>query len=125
MSKNKQRNAKLYLQDIEDSISNISKYTKGLSFKSFADDHKTIDAVVRNLEIIGEAVKNLPKEIKTKHADVPWNEICGMRNKAIHEYWGVDEEILWKTVKDDLPVLGRQIVKIKQESNSNLKKSNT
>lgn len=113
------RNAKLYLQDIEDSISKINEYVKNMSFDDFANDHKTIDAIIRNLEIIGEAVKNLPQEIKTKHKEVPWNEICGMRNKAIHEYWGVDEEILWKTTQDDLPVLEKQIFKIKQDISAN------
>lgn len=113
------RNAKLYLQDIEDSISKINEYAKDMGFENFSNDYKTIDAVIRNLEIIGEAVKNLPQEIKTKHREVPWNEICGMRNKAIHEYWGVDEEILWKTIKDDLPVFEKQILKIKQGMNTN------
>ena len=108
------RDGKLYLQDIGDSISKINKYTDGLDFGAFAIDYKTIDAVVRNLEIIGEAVKNLPQEIKNKHKDVPWNEISGMRNKITHEYWGVDEDILWKTVKDDLPIFEKQIAKIKQ-----------
>lgn len=115
----KSRDAKLYLQDIADSMSKINEYVKDMSFEYFSNDHKTIDAVIRNLEIIGEAVKNLSQDIKTKYADVPWNEICGMRNKAIHEYWGVDEEILWKTIQDDLPVLGKQVLKIKQEISAN------
>lgn len=118
----KSRDAKLYLQDIASSISKINEYVKNMNFDDFANDHKTIDAIIRNLEIVGEAVKNLPKEIKTKHKDVPWNEICGMRNKVIHEYWGVDEEILWKTIQDDLPVLEKQVLKIKQELNTDSRK---
>ena len=108
------RDVKLYLQDILDSISKINEYAGNLDLEAFAVDYKTIDAVVRNLEIIGEAVKNLPQEIKNKHKDVPWNEISGMRNKITHEYWGIDEDILWKTVKDDLPIFEKQIAKIKQ-----------
>lgn len=110
------RDVKLYLQDIADSISKINKYMGDLDPTAFAVDYKTIDAVVRNLEVIGEAVKNLPQEIKTKYTDVPWNEIGGMRNKITHEYWGVDEDVLWKTVKDDLPIFEKQIEKIKKES---------
>ena len=110
------RDVKLYLQDILDSISKINEYTGNLDCEAFAVDYKTIDAVVRNLEIIGEAVKNLPQEIKNKHKDIPWNEISGMRNKITHEYWGVDEDILWKTIKDDLPFFEKQIAKIKKKS---------
>jgi len=71
-----------------------------------------IDAVVRNLSIIGEAVKNIPREIKVKNPDVAWNEIKGMRNKVVHEYFGTDEEILWKTIQDDLPIFKKQIAKL-------------
>ena len=68
-----------------------------------------IDAVVRNLSIIGEAVNNLPEEIKVQSPLIPWEEIIGMRNKVIHEYFGVDEDILWKTIKEDLPIFEQQI----------------
>jgi uncharacterized protein with HEPN domain len=107
------REPHLYLQDIKDSVANIEEYTKDLTFDYFEKDHKTVDAVVRNLSIIGEAVKNLPEEIKLQYPDIPWHEIMGMRNKVIHEYFAVIEDTLWKTIKEDLPVFKEQINSIK------------
>ena len=106
------RGIKLYLEDIKDSIRKIEKYTRSVDFDEFSRDEKLIDAVVRNLSIIGEAVIHIPKEIKAKNTDVAWKEIKGMRNKVVHEYFGIDEEILWKTVQDDLPVFKKQIAKL-------------
>lgn len=106
------RGIKLYIEDVRDSIAKIEKYTSGLNFDSFSKDAKTIDAVVRNLAIIGEAVKNFPDELKSKYPQVPWKEIAGTRNKAIHEYFGVDEDILWETIKKDLPSFKKQISEI-------------
>lgn len=106
------RGIKLYLEDIQSSIRKIERYTRGSNFEKFSRDEQMIDAVVRNLSIIGEAVKNIPKEIKAKNPDVAWNEIKGMRNKVVHEYFGIDEEILWKTIKDDLPIFKKQIAKL-------------
>lgn len=100
---------KLYLEDISNSISNIEDYTKGLSFVNFSNDKKTIDAVVRNLEIIGEAARNIGEGFTESHSELPWSEMVGMRNKVIHEYIAVDVEILWKTLKEDLPKLKDQI----------------
>lgn len=109
------RNVILYLQDIKDSIQKIEAYTKELSLDNFINDEKTIDAVVRNIEIIGEAANNLPLELKNKYSDVPWAEIIGARNKMIHEYFGVDIEILWKTVQNDIPKLKKEIKKIESK----------
>lgn len=106
------RRAKLYLDDINDSISKIEGYIIGLDFEKFSGDFKTIDAVVRNLEIIGEAVNNLPEEIKSQNPEISWKEAVGMRNKILHEYFGVDESILWKTITEDLPIFKEQIVKL-------------
>ena len=106
------RGIKLYLKDISDSIKKIEKYIKGLNFDTFVKDTKTIDAVVRNLSIIGEAVKNFPNKLKSEYPQVPWKEITGTRDKAIHEYFGIDEDILWKTIKDDLPPFKKQISEI-------------
>lgn len=106
------REAKLYLEDIKNSIEKIEKYTKSLTFKKFVKDFKTIDAVVRNLSIIGEAVNNMPQEIKDQRPDIPWDEIIGMRNKVIHEYFGIDEDILWATIKNDLPYFKEQILEL-------------
>lgn len=106
------RESELYLQDILISIQRIEEYTKGLSSKDFEADWKTVDAVVRNLEIIGEAAKNMPEEIIEKYPEIPWNSMVSMRNKVIHEYFGVDVEILWKTIYEDLPLLKEEIGKI-------------
>jgi uncharacterized protein with HEPN domain len=75
-------------------------------------DQKTIDAVVRNLEIIGEAAANTPDNIQEQFSDVPWYKMKGMRNILIHEYFGLDNEVLWKTVQEDLPLLKRKIQKL-------------
>lgn len=80
---------------------------------AFKNDPKTIDAVTRNIEVIGEAAKHIPSEIRLKHVEIPWKEIIGTRSKVIHEYFGVDEEILWKTVQEDLPLLKKQMREIK------------
>ena len=72
-------------------------------------DEKTIDSVIRNLEIIGEAARSIPDDFKVQHPDIPWDEMIGMRNKVIHEYFGVDHEIVWKTVTDDLPTLKKML----------------
>ncbi len=109
------RDFHLYLGDIQDSISKIETYVRGLDFEEFTKDMKTVDAVVRNLSIIGEAVKNLPDSFKAKYADVPWGEITGMRNKVNHEYFGIDEEILWQTIKSDLPPLKKQIQNLMEQ----------
>lgn len=106
------RKAKLYIEDIKNSIGKIEEYTKGLGFDEFVKDAMIIDAVVRNLTIIGEAARNIPEEIKSENPDIAWTEAIGMRNKATHEYFGVDEDILWKTIKEDLPTFKKQILKI-------------
>lgn len=103
------REPKLYLEDIKGSIAKIENYTNGLSFDEFSKDIRTIDAVVRNLTIIGEAARNIPEEIKSKNPSIEWAEAIGMRNKISHEYFGVDEDILWKTIKENLPVFKNQI----------------
>jgi uncharacterized protein with HEPN domain len=107
------RGIKLYIEDILTAVEKIENYTKDMTFDNFCKDCKTIDAVVRNLSVIGEASKNMPEEIKQDHPEIPWEEIIGMRNKVIHEYFGVDEEILWKTAREDLPFFKDKISKIK------------
>lgn len=106
------RDIHLYIEDIKNSIAKIEKYTDKLTAGEFAADPKTIDAVIRNLSIIGEAVNNIPEDIKEQYAEMPWIAVIGMRNKIIHEYFGVDEDILWKTIKEDLPVFKEQIERL-------------
>lgn len=106
------RPIKLYVEDIKAAISKIEVYIKNMTFDEFKNDAKTMDAVIRNIEVIGEATKHIPNEIRLKHVEIPWKEIIGTRSKVIHEYFGVDEAILWKTVYDDLPKLKKQIEEI-------------
>ncbi len=92
-----------FLEDIADSISKILTYTNSYDFEKFKNDEKTVDAVIRNLEIIGEASNKIPYNIKEKYPSVPWDEMYRMRNKAIHEYFGVDYEIIWDIIVNYLP----------------------
>lgn len=94
-----------YLQDIIDSITDIENFIKEMNFNAFEKDKKTVNAVVRSLEVIGEAVKKIPVDVKRKNIDIPWKNIAGMRDKLIHEYFGVDEEIVWKMASEELPPL--------------------
>lgn len=106
------RDNRLYLNDIYLSINKIISYVNGLSFDDFMKDGKTIDAVIRNLEIMGEAAGNVSSDLKSKNPDIPWREMVSMRNKVVHEYFGVDLEILWETIQEDLPQLKKAIKKL-------------
>src|SRR5258708_14075175 len=88
------RAPKLYFEDIVTAIDDIENFTQGMTFETFENDKKTVQAVVRSLEIIGEAANHLPQEIKKKYSDIPWRDIASMRNKELHQYFGVDEEVL-------------------------------
>ena len=103
------RTVLLYINDILDSIEKIEKFCHDMSYDQFIADEKTRDAVVRNLEIIGEAAKNIPDAMKTKSAHVAWRSMTGMRDKLVHEYFGVSYSIVWETIKNDLAVLKYQI----------------
>jgi uncharacterized protein with HEPN domain len=94
-----------YLNDIVTSMQNCLDFVSGLTYEEFARDKKTNAAVIRMLEVIGEAVIKIPPEAKSKYVDIPWIDIAAMRNKLIHEYFGVDLEIVWDTVKEDVPAL--------------------
>jgi uncharacterized protein with HEPN domain len=99
---------KVYLLHIMDSVKHILDYTVD-GKDSFINDHKTQDAVVRNLEIIGEAVKKLSEKLKSQHPDIPWKNIAGMRDKLIHEYFGVNLELVWDVVENELPKFLKEI----------------
>jgi len=96
---------KLYLAHIVEAIGKIGAYTEGLAFEDFKKNTLVQDAVVRQLEIIGEAARHVSETTRMKHPDVPWFEISGMRNKLIHEYFGVDIQVVWKTITQDLRAL--------------------
>ena len=93
----------LYLEDIVLSMQRVQEYIAGLDFQHFKWDHKTVDAVIRNFEIIGEASKNLPGTIKGKYTNVPWEEMYRLRNRISHEYFGIDYEIIWDIATNELP----------------------
>lgn len=102
----------LLLNDIRESIDRIEKYTEGMSLEDFSKDRKTIDAVARNLEIMGEAANRLPDEFKEIHSDVEWYKIVGLRHRIVHEYFGVDLQIIWRILRKDLPELRRSLAQI-------------
>jgi uncharacterized protein with HEPN domain len=106
------REPDLLLQDIQESINKIKTYTSGMSFESFQNDDKTIDAVIRNFEIIGEAANRIPDEIKDKFNEVNWHRIRGFRNRIVHDYMGVDLEIIWEIIEKNLDELKEQIEEI-------------
>ncbi|HMN18926.1 MAG TPA: DUF86 domain-containing protein [Ignavibacteriaceae bacterium] len=105
------RDWKFLFEDIIESINKIQNYTKDLSFEDFAQSPLIIDAVVRNIEIIGEASKNVPVEIQNKFKDIPWQKIKGIRNRIVHEYFAVDISIIWFIVTNELQSLKDNLTK--------------
>lgn len=97
------RNYQIYLKDILSAINSIEKFVEGMSLEDLKNDDKTSSAVIRKLEIIGEATKNIPKNIQNKNPEIPWKEMAGMRDKLIHFYFGVDHNLVWNTIKERIP----------------------
>jgi uncharacterized protein with HEPN domain len=104
------------LRDIIDAIQKVERYTRGMSPEAFAADDRTIDAVVRNLTVLGEASRHVPSAVEARHPEVPWAKMRGIRNVVVHEYFGVDAEILWRTARDDLPPLLPLLERVAGES---------
>lgn len=98
-----------YLEDILEAAEKIERFTGGMNYREFADDEKTVDAVLRNFEVIGEAAKNIPNDLRKEYEDVPWSEMAGMRDKLIHGYTTIELEIIWATVEEDIPSLRDQL----------------
>ena len=94
-----------YLDDIVDAMNKVEDFTKDMKYEEFTEDDKTTFAVIRALEIIGEAVKKMPPSIKKQHPQIPWKDMAGMRDKLIHEYFGVKTKVVWETIKQDIPPL--------------------
>lgn len=104
-----------FLNDSKESILRINVYVENLNYEDFLNDIKTQDAVVRNLEIIGEAIKNISEELKEKYPRVPWKDLAGVRDKLIHHYFGVNLDIVWNIVKEELPGIILQLEEIQEE----------
>ncbi len=111
----KKREIRLFISDIKEATEAIFEYVKGIDFEVFVNDRKTHSAVIREFEIIGEAVKNLPDDIKDRHDEIIWRDIVDFRNLLIHAYFGVDFDIIWNTIKEDLPKLYEVILKIERD----------
>jgi len=110
-----ERNWKLRVRDILNCIEKIRNYTNSLTFEQFQKDDRTIDAVIRNLEIIGEAASHIPLEIQEKYPNLGWFEMRGMRNIMAHEYFGVSISIVWHAIDHDLPPMEKELNKILEQ----------
>ena len=108
----KKRDVRVFLEDILESIEKIEEYTANVDEDEFYENTFIQDAVLRRLEIIGEAVKNIPNDFRAKYPDIPWRQIAGMRDILIHAYFGVNLRRVWKVIKEDLPELKLKILKI-------------
>ena len=107
-----ERTDREFLSDIREAIQRISAYLAGVEYESFVKDTKTQDAVIRNLEILGEATKNLSEEFRTAHIGVPWKSMAGARDRLIHHYFGVNLDIVWQIVSTELPKVTEQLPNI-------------
>ena len=105
----------LYLEDIQTSMNRIQEYIADFDYDSFSRDNKTVDAVIRNFEIIGEATKNLPKVVQERYPDTPWSAMYRLRNRVTHEYFGIDYQIIWRIANEYLPENLKQINDIVNE----------
>ena len=99
----KERDVRDYINDLIESRGDILEFTQGMSFEDFSTDKKTVHAVIRCLEVIGEAAKNLPMTFRLEYPDIPWKQMAGMRNKLIHEYFGVDKQMVWQVIEKHIP----------------------
>lgn len=99
------RTVDLYVKDIIQNMVDAEEFIQGLSYETFISDKKTFNAVVRSIEVIGEATKSIPDSVRSRYPDIPWKEMAGMRDKLIHFYFGVDREAVWLTVKERIPAI--------------------
>jgi len=114
------REWRLRIEDIIEAAEAILEFTEGLDYESFVDDKKTVDASIRNFEVIGEAARHIPQELRTRYDDIPWTEMCAMRNILSHEYFGIDLSIIWKTIRTDLPLILPRLRTMLSEADSDL-----
>lgn len=104
-----EKEPKIFLEHILESIEAILEYTAGISQAEFSETRQKVDAVTRRFEIIGEATKNLPANFRATATHIPWKQMTGMRDNLVHEYFGIDYDEVWKTIKEDLPALKKEI----------------
>jgi len=104
-----------FLSDIREAIHRITTYVVGMSYETFIADVKTQDAVIRNLEIIGEATKNLSEQVRTEYPDIPWKSMAGVRNRLIHHYFGANLDIVWQIATTELPQVSSILEKDKED----------
>ena len=109
------RSWRIRIEDMLGAVEKIERYTKNLSHSNFNEDEKTIDAVVRNLIVIGEAARLVPDEIVERYPGIAWKNIRGLRNLAVHEYFGIDTDILWETTQHDLPPLASMLRRVLED----------
>ncbi len=109
------REWELYLEDILEAISRIQRYTHDMGFDAFCGSDITIDAVIRNFTIIGEAARQIPAELEKRYLEIPWDKMRGLRNVVVHQYFGMDLKILWETAQHDLPPLAPLLQKVLKE----------
>jgi len=105
------RDPELLVEDMLEALRKIQLYTAGMDHSAFLQDEKTIDAVVRNLEVLGEAARQIPAAYAAGNPLVPWGKITGLRNRIVHDYFGLDLDIIWQIIRNDLPPLKAQLEK--------------
>lgn len=108
------RSVDLLIEDLWEAVEKIERYTSGFDHDRFVQDEKTIDSVVRNFEIIGEAANKLPPGFRENHPDVQWKKVIGLRHRIVHDYFDIDVEIIWQILKKDIPVLKKNLRLIRQ-----------
>ncbi len=99
------RDLRLFLEDIQRSCQKILRYIEGMDFARFFQDERTVDAVIRNLIVIGEAVKQIPVDVRQRYPDIEWHKVAGLRDIVVHRYFGIDEELLWDILQTHIPRL--------------------
>ena len=112
------RDFRLYLEDILEAIRRVFLYVEGLEYAQFVDDTMRVDAVTRNMQIIGEATRHLPSDLKAPYSHIAWKDIVGLRNIVTHSYFSVNLPIVWRTIEEDLPVLRDAVEKMLRDADS-------